>query len=254
MSEYQEKHSVSRLCGAPPGYVGYEEGGQLTEAVRRQPYAVLLFDEVEKACADIWNVFLQVLDDGRLTDGLGRTVDFSNTVIILTSNLGSQYLLKAMEEHPNAEQVPQEAIDLVHRTIRGHFRAEFLNRLDDIVVFKPLSSSQLSSVLRLQLRNVQARLSQRDITLEADDKALSLVLARAYNPIYGARPIARYLEKHVVTELSRMLVRDELRDNSHVIVTECDGKLVFQSSQKKQRTSTRTSPRMSPRDMEIEDR
>jgi ATP-dependent Clp protease ATP-binding subunit ClpB len=254
MSEYQEKHSVSRLIGAPPGYVGYDAGGQLTEAVRRQPYAVLLFDEVEKACADIWNVFLQVLDDGRLTDGLGRTVDFSNCVIILTSNLGSEHLLQAMQERPEEEQLPEAAKELVMATVRRHFRPEFLNRLDDIVVFTPLNMSELSNVLRIQFKAVQERLMQRDVSVEIKDSALTFILTQAYDRAYGARPLARYLEKKVVTQLSRLLVSGELLEGGHVVIS-ADSKqsqLMFDCS--KERPPSRPTSARGEAKMEIDAR
>ncbi|RKP16538.1 ATPase, partial [Rozella allomycis CSF55] len=201
MSEYMEKHSVSRLIGAAPGYVGYEEGGQLTEAVRRRPYNVVLFDEVEKAHVDVLNVLLQVLDDGRLTDGQGRTVDFSNTIIVLTSNLGSQFLQTDFNG-----SVPQMVKDQVLSEVRRHFRPEFLNRLDDIAIFNPLSETDLFSIVHLQMKQIATRLQDREITVTLDDSAVQLVLQEAYNPVYGARPLRRYLEKTIVTALSKMIL------------------------------------------------
>ncbi|KAK9198721.1 hypothetical protein WN944_013907 [Citrus x changshan-huyou] len=212
MSEYMEQHSVSRLIGAPPGYVGHEEGGQLTEAVRRRPYSVVLFDEVEKAHISVFNTLLQVLDDGRLTDGQGRTVDFRNTVIIMTSNLGAEHLLSGMM----GKVTMQVARDQVLQEVRKHFRPELLNRLDEIVVFDPLSHEQLRKVARLQMKDVAIRLAERGVALAVTDAALDIVLAESYDPIYGARPIRRWLEKKVVTELSRMLVREEIDENSTV--------------------------------------
>lgn len=214
MSEYMEQHSVSRLIGAPPGYVGHEEGGQLTEAVRRRPYSVVLFDEVEKAHISVFNTLLQVLDDGRLTDGQGRTVDFRNTVIIMTSNLGAEHLLSGMM----GKVTMQVARDRVMQEVRKHFRPELLNRLDEIVVFDPLSHEQLRKVARLQMKDVAIRLSERGVALAVTDAALDIVLAESYDPIYGARPIRRWLEKKVVTELSRMLVREEIDENSTVYI------------------------------------
>ncbi|GKV35535.1 hypothetical protein SLEP1_g43791 [Rubroshorea leprosula] len=214
MSEYMEQHSVSRLIGAPPGYVGHEEGGQLTEAVRRRPYSVVLFDEVEKAHISVFNTLLQVLDDGRLTDGQGRTVDFRNTVIIMTSNLGAEHLLSGL-----TGKVPIEAArEKVLQEVRRHFRPELLNRLDEIVVFDPLSHDQLRKVARLQMKEVASRLAERGIALAVTDAALDHVLAESYNPVYGARPIRRWLEKKVVTELSRMLVREEIDESSTVYI------------------------------------
>lgn len=214
MSEYMEQHSVSRLIGAPPGYVGHEEGGQLTEAVRRRPYSVVLFDEVEKAHISVFNTLLQVLDDGRLTDGQGRTVDFRNTVIIMTSNLGAEHLLSGMM----GKVTMQVARDRVMQEVRKHFRPELLNRLDEIVVFDPLSHEQLRKVARLQMKDVAIRLAERGVALAVTDAALDIVLAESYDPIYGARPIRRWLEKKVVTELSRMLVREEIDENSTVYI------------------------------------
>lgn len=214
MSEYMEQHSVSRLIGAPPGYVGHEEGGQLTEAVRRRPYSVVLFDEVEKAHISVFNTLLQVLDDGRLTDGQGRTVDFRNTVIIMTSNLGAEHLLSGMM----GKVTMQVARDRVLQEVRKHFRPELLNRLDEIVVFDPLSHEQLRKVARLQMKDVAIRLSERGVALAVTDAALDIVLAESYDPIYGARPIRRWLERKVVTELSRMLVREEIDESSTVYI------------------------------------
>ncbi|XP_030537316.2 chaperone protein ClpB1 [Rhodamnia argentea] len=214
MSEYMEQHSVARLIGAPPGYVGHEEGGQLTEAVRRRPYSIVLFDEVEKAHVSVYNTLLQVLDNGRLTDGQGRTVDFRNTVIIMTSNLGAEHLLLALTGKCSIEA----ACERVMQEVRKHFRPELLNRLDEIVVFDPLSHDQLRKVARLQMKEVAARLAERGIALAVTDAALDYVLAESYDPVYGARPIRRWLEKRVVTELSRMLIREELDENSTVYI------------------------------------
>lgn len=214
MSEYMEQHSVSRLIGAPPGYVGHEEGGQLTEAVRRRPYSVVLFDEVEKAHISVFNTLLQVLDDGRLTDGQGRTVDFRNTVIIMTSNLGAEHLLSGLLGKCSM----QVARDRVMQEVRKQFRPELLNRLDEIVVFDPLSHDQLRKVARLQMKDVASRLAERGIALAVTDAALEYILAESYDPVYGARPIRRWLERKVVTELSRMLVREEIDENSTVYI------------------------------------
>ncbi|KAB2020567.1 hypothetical protein ES319_D07G077100v1 [Gossypium barbadense] len=214
MSEYMEQHSVARLIGAPPGYVGHEEGGQLTEAVRRRPYSVVLFDEVEKAHISVFNTLLQVLDDGRLTDGQGRTVDFRNTVIIMTSNLGAEHLLSGL----SGKSSMQVARDRVLQEVRRHFRPELLNRLDEIVVFDPLAHDQLRKVARLQMKEVAVRLAERGIALAVTDAALDYILAESYDPVYGARPIRRWLEKRVVTELSRMLVKEEIDENSTVYV------------------------------------
>ncbi|PKU80006.1 chaperone protein ClpB1 [Dendrobium catenatum] len=220
MSEYMEQHSVARLIGAPPGYVGHEEGGQLTEAVRRRPYSVVLFDEVEKAHISVFNTLLQVLDDGRLTDGQGRTVDFSNTVIIMTSNLGAEHLLAGMLGNSSMKIARERVMEEVRR----HFRPELLNRLDEIVVFDPLSHDQLKKVARLQMKDVAVRLAERGIALGVTDAALDVVLSESYDPIFGARPIRRWLEKRVVTELSRMLIREEIDENSTVYIDVVPGK------------------------------
>eukprot|EP01018_Ginkgo_biloba_P024766 Gb_21272 [translate_table: standard] len=214
MSEYTEQHSVSRLIGAPPGYVGHEEGGQLTEAVRRRPYSVVLFDEVEKAHVAVFNTFLQMLDDGRLTDGQGRTVSFSNTVIILTSNLGAEHLLSGLVGRTSMKVAREE----VMQEVRRHFRPELLNRLDEIVVFDPLSPDQLRKVAGLQMKDVAIRLAERGIALEVTDAALDLVLEEAYDPVYGARPLRRWLERKVVTQLSRMLISGEIDENTTVFI------------------------------------
>ncbi|KAF3678084.1 Chaperone protein ClpB1 [Capsicum annuum] len=214
MSEYMEPHSVARLIGAPPGYIGHEEGGQLTEAVRRRPYSVVLFDEVEKAHPTVFNALLQVLDDGRLTDGQGRTVDFTNTVIIMTSNLGAEYLLSGLMGKCTMEK----AREMVMQEVRKQFKPELLNRLDEIVVFDPLSHEQLRQVCRHQLKDVAGRLAERGIALGVTEAALDVILAQSYDPVYGARPIRRWLEKKVVTELSKMLVKEEIDENSTVYV------------------------------------
>lgn len=229
MSEYMEQHSVARLIGAPPGYVGHDEGGQLTEAVRRRPYSVVLFDEVEKAHPQVFNVLLQVLDDGRLTDGQGRVVNFTNTVIIMTSNLGSEFLLEEID--PNG-QIPEKARDHVMTAVKRHFRPEFLNRLDDIVVFTPLSKSQLDEIINLQIKSLGKRLESRDIDLDLDKSALDYILEKAYNPVYGARPLRRFVEKRVVTELSRFIISGNLMDHSTVNIAAKDDQLVFKVSPK----------------------
>ncbi|WOG92194.1 hypothetical protein DCAR_0311454 [Daucus carota subsp. sativus] len=214
MSEYMEQHSVARLIGAPPGYVGHEEGGQLTEAVRRRPYSVVLFDEIEKAHGSVFNTLLQVLDDGRLTDGQGRTVDFTNTVIILTSNLGAEYLLSGLM----GKCTMADARNMVMQEVKRNFKPELLNRLDEIVVFDPLSHDQLRKVARLQLKDVASRLAEMGVALGVSESALDVILAESYDPVYGARPIRRWLEKKVVTELSKMLVKAEIDENSTVYI------------------------------------
>lgn len=214
MSEYMEQHSVARLIGSPPGYVGHEEGGQLTEAVRRRPYSVVLFDEVEKAHPAVFNTLLQLLDDGRLTDGQGRTVDFTNTVIIMTSNLGAEHLLMGLSGMMSMDIAKEKVLEQV----RVHFRPELLNRLDEIVVFEPLKHDQLRKVARMQMKDVAVRLAERGVALAVTDAALDLVLTESYDPVYGARPLRRWLERKVVTNLSRMLINDEVDDNSTVFI------------------------------------
>ena len=203
MSEYMEKHSVSRLIGAPPGYVGYEEGGQLTEAVRRKPYSVVLFDEVEKAHPDVFNVLLQVLDDGRITDSQGRTVDFKNTILIMTSNIGSQYLLEGIE--PDGS-IRQEAQDLVMEQLRGSFRPEFLNRLDEIIMFKPLTKDNIGNIIDLMVTDLNKRLASQDIHIELDPSAKDYIIEGGYDPVYGARPLKRFLQKNVETLAARLIL------------------------------------------------
>jgi ATP-dependent Clp protease ATP-binding subunit ClpB len=225
MSEYMEEHSVAKLIGAPPGYVGHDEGGQLTEAVRRRPYNVVLFDEVEKAHKNVLNILLQVLDDGRLTDSTGKTVDFTNTIIILTSNVGAEILLghatAALEGRSLAEIPPLdvESRNAVMNQVRSRFRPEFLNRLDDIVMFNSLSLKELRKVVQMSMKLIESRLAEKDITVELDTKATDYILEQAYEPLYGARPIRRYLEKELVTKISRALFSGEITKHSHVVVT-----------------------------------
>ena len=203
MSEYMEKYSVSRLIGAPPGSVGYEEGGQLTEAVRRKPYSVVLFDEIEKAHPDVFNVLLQVLDDGRITDSQGRTVDFKNTILIMTSNIGSSYLLEGIDENGN---IREESKDMVMNDLRAHFRPEFLNRLDETIMFKPLTRDNISSIVRLMMEDLNKRLEDRQIRVELTDEAMKAVIDGGYDPVYGARPLKRYLQKYVETLSARLIL------------------------------------------------
>ena len=222
MSEFMEKHSVARLIGAPPGYVGYEEGGVLTEAVRRRPYQVVLFDEVEKAHGDVFNVLLQVLDDGRLTDGQGRTVDFTNTLIILTSNLGSQYIAALPDGAPISEAEPQ-----VMEVVRGHFRPEFLNRLDEIVLFQRLGQEVMAPIVDIQVSRVQALLKDRKVTLDLTDAARRWLARVGYDPVYGARPLKRTVQKHLQDPLAELILAGEVPDGSTVKVDEGEGKLVL---------------------------
>ena len=207
MSEYMEKYSVSRLIGAPPGYVGYVEGGQLTEAVRRRPYSVVLFDEIEKAHPDVFNVLLQVLDDGRITDSQGRTVDFKNTILIMTSNLGAEFLLDGIDDNGN---ISSEAEELVMSQLKNHFRPEFLNRLDEIVMFKPLSKSDIRGIIDLLVKDINRRIEDKEISLTVTDKALDYIVEKAYDPVYGARPLKRYLQKNVETLLAKKMLADEV--------------------------------------------
>ncbi len=208
MSEYMEKYSVSRLIGAPPGYVGYDEGGQLTEAVRRKPYSVVLFDEVEKAHPDVFNVLLQVLDDGRITDSQGRTVDFKNTIIIMTSNLGSAQLLDGIDEEGNIFPLAEEA---VMNVVRGHFRPEFLNRLDEIIMFKPLTKDNIGNIITLMMADLNSRLKDRELSVELSEAATAFIVEHGYDPVYGARPLKRFLQKHVETLSAKLILADEVQ-------------------------------------------
>ena len=215
MSEYMEKHSVARLIGVPPGYVGYEEGGQLTEAVRRKPYSVVLFDEVEKAHPDVFNVLLQVLDDGRITDSMGKTVDFKNTILIMTSNIGSQYLLEGIDHEGN---IKPEAEALVMNDLRAHFRPEFLNRLDETILFKPLTKENISGIVDLLIADVNKRLADREIKIELTDEAKNFVTDNGYDPVYGARPLKRYLQKNVETLAARLILNDGVRAGNTIVI------------------------------------
>ena len=215
MSEYMEKHSVARLIGAPPGYVGYDEGGQLTEAVRRKPYSVVLFDEVEKAHPDVFNVLLQVLDDGRITDSQGRTVDFKNTIIILTSNIGSQYLLEGIDENGN---IREEAREMVMNDLKSHFRPEFLNRLDEMILFKPLTKDNISRIVDLCVADVNKRLADRELKLRLTDAAKVFITDHGYDPVYGARPLKRYLQKNVETLAARIILADGVGEGSVIVI------------------------------------
>jgi len=226
MSEYMEKYSVSRLIGAPPGYVGYDEGGQLTEAVRRRPYSVVLFDEVEKAHPDVFNILLQVLDDGRITDSQGRTVDFKNTILIMTSNIGSQYLLDGMDENGNISQESQNA---VMEDLRAHFRPEFLNRLDETIMFKPLTKDNIYDIIDLSVADVNKRLADREISIFLTDDAKKYVVDGGYDPNYGARPLKRFLQKHVDTLAAKLMLQGDVGAQDTIIIDVEDGKLVARS-------------------------
>ena len=222
MSEYMEKYSVSRLIGAPPGYVGYEEGGQLTEAVRRKPYSVVLFDEIEKAHPDVFNVLLQVLDDGRITDSHGRTVDFKNTILIMTSNIGSTYLLDGIEENG---EIKQEARDLVDRDLRGHFRPEFLNRLDEIIMFKPLTKDNIGGIVDLLLEDLNRRLKNQELSLTLTKAAKDYIIEGGYDPVYGARPLKRYVQKYVETLTAKLILAGNIRANDRIVIDVENGEL-----------------------------
>ena len=222
MSEYMEKHSVSRLIGAPPGYVGYDEGGQLTEAVRRKPYSVVLFDEVEKAHPDVFNVLLQVLDDGRITDSTGKTVDFKNTILIMTSNIGSQYLLDGIDEKG---QIKPEAESSVMHDLRAHFRPEFLNRLDEIILFKPLTKGNIGGIIELLIADVNKRLADKELKIALTDEAKDFIIENGYDPVYGARPLKRYLQKNVETLAAKLVLADGVRAGDTIEIGLSDGKL-----------------------------
>lgn len=223
MSEYMEKYSVSRLIGAAPGYVGYEEGGQLTEAVRRKPYSVVLFDEIEKAHPDVFNVLLQVLDDGRITDSQGRTVDFKNTILIMTSNIGSSYLLEGIDEKG---EIKPESEKMVMAELQGHFRPEFLNRLDETILFKPLTKDNIDGIINLIIADLNKRLADKEIKIAISESARELIVEQAYDPVYGARPLKRYLQKHVETLLARMILSDQVSMGDTVTLKAEDGKIV----------------------------
>ena len=222
MSEYMEKFSVSRLIGAPPGYVGYDEGGQLTEAVRRKPYSVVLFDEIEKAHPDVFNVLLQVLDDGRITDSQGRTVDFKNTILIMTSNIGSGYLLDGIDENG---EIRSEAERMVMEELRAHFRPEFLNRLDETILFKPLTKENIGGIVDLMLADVNRRLEERELVIALTDEAKKFVVDNGYDPVYGARPLKRFLQKYVETLAAKLILSDQVRTGDTIVIDVVDGEL-----------------------------
>ncbi len=227
MSEYMEKYSVSRLIGAPPGYVGYEEGGQLTEAVRRKPYSVVLFDEIEKAHPDVFNVLLQVLDDGRITDSQGRTVDFKNTILIMTSNIGSSYLLEGIQEDGT---IGSAAAEMVQNDLRNHFRPEFLNRLDEIIMFKPLTKENIGMIVDLLMKELNHRLEEQELTIRLTEEAKQFVIDGGYDPVYGARPLKRYVQKHVETLAARLILSGQVRAGEELIITVENGALKAERS------------------------
>ena len=215
MSEYMEKHSVSRLVGAPPGYVGYDEGGQLTEAVRRKPYSVVLFDEIEKAHPDVFNILLQVLDDGRITDSQGRTVDFKNTILIMTSNLGSSYLLDGIDENGN---ISENAVNMVNSELRSHFKPEFINRLDEIIMFKPLTKDNISKIVDILMKNLNKRVADKELKITLTDNAKQYITENGFDPVYGARPLKRYLQKNVETMSAKMILSGDIDAGDEIII------------------------------------
>jgi ATP-dependent Clp protease ATP-binding subunit ClpB len=222
MSEYMEKYSVSRLIGAPPGYVGYEEGGQLTEAVRRKPYSVVLFDEIEKAHPDVFNVLLQVLDDGRITDSQGRCVNFKNTILIMTSNIGSSYLLDGIDEN---SEIKEENVIMVMEELRGHFKPEFLNRLDEIIMFKPLTKNDIGLIVNLLVEDLNKRLEEKELTIEVTQEAKAFIVENGYDPVYGARPLKRYLQKHVETLAAKLILADQVLAGNKIVIEVCENEL-----------------------------
>ncbi len=224
MSEYMEKHSVARLIGAPPGYVGYDEGGQLTEAVRRKPYCVVLFDEIEKAHPDVFNVLLQVLDDGRITDSKGKTVDFKNTILIMTSNIGSSYLLDGIND---SGEITDEAKNNVFEDLKMHFRPEFLNRLDETILFKPLTKDNIANIIDLMLCDLNKRLEDRELSLKITDSAKTFIMDHGYDPVYGARPLKRYLQKHVDTLVARKMLEGSVGAGDVLTVDVENDKLII---------------------------
>ena len=234
MSEYMEKYSVSRLIGAPPGYVGYEEGGQLTEAVRRKPYSVVLFDEIEKAHPDVFNVLLQVLDDGRITDSQGRTVDFKNTILIMTSNIGSPYLLEGIDENGN---IKEEAQNLVMNDLRSHFRPEFLNRLDEIIMFKPLTKDNIGNIVDLMVKELDNRLADQELSLRLTDAAKDMVVEKGYDPVYGARPLKRYLQNYVETLAAKKILSGDVHAGDTLVLDVENGEFVCRSEHTAARVS-----------------
>jgi len=230
MSEYMEKHSVSRMVGAPPGYIGYDEGGQLTEAVRRRPYSVILFDEIEKAHPDVFNILLQILDDGRITDSRGHLVNFKNTVVIMTSNIGAPLLLEGIT--PEGE-IRDEARSAVLEELRRAFRPEFLNRVDDVVLFKPLTSGEIGRIVKLLAASLEKRLQEQNISLEITDGAAGFIAKSAYDPVYGARPLKRFMVRSIETPVARMIISGEAREGMVIVVDERDGRLEIAATSEK---------------------
>jgi ATP-dependent chaperone protein clpB len=229
MSEYQEKHAVSRLVGAPPGYVGYDEGGQLTEAVRRRPYSVVLLDEIEKAHPDTFNILLQVLDEGRLTDNKGRTADFKNTIIIMTSNMGSHLIQESFEKYKDTEEATEKAKEEVLQLLKQTVRPEFINRIDDIVMFTPLTQDNIKQIVRLQLGGIIKLVARENITLEATNEAIDYLAKRGYDPQFGARPVKRVIQKEVMNALSKEILQGKIKAGSLVLIDSFDNGLVFRN-------------------------
>ena len=229
MSEYQERHSVSRLIGAPPGYVGYDESGQLTEAVRRKPYSIVLFDEIEKAHPDVFNILLQVLEDGRLTDNKGRVADFKNTIIIMTSNMGSNVIQEKLAniDEINSEYVIEETKNEVLGLLRKSLRPEFLNRIDEIIMFRPLTQKQIKDVVRIQMNNVAKTLEANDILISTTEEAISELARIGYDPTMGARPVKRVIQKEILNELSRQILEEKINRSDNIVIDVFDGKFVF---------------------------
>jgi ATP-dependent Clp protease ATP-binding subunit ClpB len=231
MSEYMEKHSVARLIGAPPGYVGYEEGGQLSEAVRRRPYSVILFDEIEKAHHDVFNILLQVLDDGRLTDGQGRTVDFTNALVIMTSNIGSPIIQEYFNETKLSAKDHAEMEERVKMELKGSFRPEFLNRIDDIIIFHSLDQKQISAIVEIQLERLRGRLKDQNLVLELDKAAKELLAKEGYDPQFGARPLKRAIQEHLLDPLALRVLNGEFKGGDTIAATVADRELVFTRKQ-----------------------
>jgi ATP-dependent Clp protease ATP-binding subunit ClpB len=231
MSEYQERHTVSRLVGAPPGYVGYEESGQLTEAVRRKPYSVVLLDEIEKAHPDVFNILLQVLDDGRLTDNKGRTVDFKNTIIIMTSNIGSHLIQENLEKitSENRESILNQTKEQVFEILKKSIKPEFLNRIDEIIMFPPLTQEEIHKIVELQLRKVEQTLEKNNIKLSATKKAIDYIANVGFDPQFGARPIKRVIQKDILNELSKMILAEKVNKDATIVVDEKNGQLIFRN-------------------------
>ena len=234
MSEYMEKHSVSKMIGSPPGYVGYEEGGQLSEKVRRNPYSVILFDEIEKAHPDVFNILLQVLDDGHITDAQGRKIDFKNTILIMTSNIGSPYLLEGIDENGN---IKEEAQNLVMNDLRGHFRPEFLNRLDEIIMFKPLTKDNIGNIVDLMVKELDNRLADQELSLKLTDVAKDMVVEKGYDPVYGARPLKRYLQNYVETLAAKKILSGDVNAGDTLVLDVENGEFVCRSEHTAARVS-----------------